>query len=207
MRRADGTAEARGCRSVWRPAARAESARVLPPARGGLAAALSRPAVIARRRLIAARRRITGSGRPVDSGSAVVEFLGVAILLLVPLVYLVLTLGQVQGAVFAAEGAAREAGRIIARAETWSAGVARARASVGLAFADQGVTVDGAQALRLSCEADPCLTPGAQVVVEVSAAVGLPGIPEVVRGVVPAEVPVAAEYVVAIDEFRRADDP
>lgn len=46
-----------------------------------------------------------------DRGSAMVEFLGAALILLVPLLYLVLVLAQVQSAAFAAEGAARESMR------------------------------------------------------------------------------------------------
>lgn len=138
-----------------------------------------------------------------DEGSAVVEFLGVAVILLVPLVYLILTLGQIQGAVFAAEGAAREAGRLVVRAATFDEGVAQARAAVTLAFADQGIDVDAAEALTFACDADPCLTPGARIGVQVTTAVGLPGVPEFVRGAVPAEVPIAAEYVAAVDAFRE----
>lgn len=156
------------------------------------------------RRLRILLRRIADRAGPAEAGSAVVEFLGGALLLLLPLVYLVLTLGQVQGAAFAAEGAAREAGRLVVRAETVEVGVARARAAVALAFADQGMTVDGAGALTLACEADPCLTPGARIIVEVGAAVALPGVPEFVRGAVPAEVPVTAEYVAVVDAFREA---
>lgn len=142
-------------------------------------------------------------GRPADSGSAVVEFLGVALLLMVPLVYLVLTLGKVQGAVFASEGAAREVGRLVVRADTFEQGVARAQGAVELAFADQGLAVSGADALRLSCEQDPCLTPGSRIFVEVGAAVGLPGVPDFAHGLVPVEVPVSASYVAVVDEFRE----
>ena len=46
-----------------------------------------------------------------DAGNAIVEFLGAALLLLVPLVYLVLVLGRLQAATFATAGAAREAAR------------------------------------------------------------------------------------------------
>ena len=42
-----------------------------------------------------------------DAGNAVVEFLGISLILLIPLVYLVLTLAKVQGASYAVEGAAR----------------------------------------------------------------------------------------------------
>jgi hypothetical protein len=155
-----------------------------------------------RRRWERALARAAG-GRPADAGSAVVEFLGVALLLMVPLVYLVLTLGKVQGAVFASEGAAREAGRLVVRADTFEQGVARARAAVELAFADQGFDVSGADALDVLCERDPCLTPGSQIVIEVSAAIGLPGVPGFVQGAVPAQVPISAQFVAVVDEFRE----
>jgi hypothetical protein len=138
-----------------------------------------------------------------DRGSAVVEFLGVTLLLLVPIVYLVLTLSRVQAATFAAEGAAREVGRVVAQAETLEAGLARAERAVELAFADQGFDVDGGQALRVSCATVPCLTPGAEVHVEVATAVGLPLVPDFLREAVPAEVPIAAGHLVMVPEFRE----
>ncbi|WP_448071416.1 pilus assembly protein [Georgenia yuyongxinii] len=139
-----------------------------------------------------------------DRGSAVVEFLGVSLLLLVPIVYLVLTLSRVQAATFAAEGAAREVGRIVAQAETLESGLARAERAVERAFADQGFDVDGDQAIRVSCAAVPCLTPGAEVHVEVATVVGLPLVPDFLRQAVPAEVPVAAGHLVMVPEFREA---
>ena len=142
-------------------------------------------------------------GRAADAGSAVVEFLGVSLLLMVPLVYLVLTLGKVQAAVFASEGAAREAGRIVVRAATFEEGVVRARGAVELAFQDQGIAVSGPEALRLHCEADPCLTPGGRIVVEVGTAVGLPGVPAFMGDVLPAQIPVSARFVAVVDEFRE----
>jgi hypothetical protein len=144
-----------------------------------------------------------GGDRAQESGSAVVEFLGVALLLMVPLVYLILTVGRIQAAVFAAEGAARESGRLVVRAETFEEGAARARAAVDLAFADQGIAVSGADSLRMRCEQDPCLTPGSRIVIEVGAVVGLPGVPDFARGAVPVEVPVSASYVAVVDEFRE----
>ncbi|QDC24103.1 pilus assembly protein [Georgenia yuyongxinii] len=138
-----------------------------------------------------------------ERGSAVVEFLGVSLLLLVPIVYLVLTLSRVQAATFAAEGAAREVGRIVAQAETLEAGLARAERAVELAFADQGFDVDGGQALRVSCAAVPCLTPGAEVHVEVATVVALPLVPDFLRQAVPAEVPIAAGHLVMMPEFRE----
>ena len=49
-----------------------------------------------------------------EGGEATVEFVGLVFLLVVPVVYLVVSLAQVQGALFAAEAGAREASRILA---------------------------------------------------------------------------------------------
>lgn len=135
-----------------------------------------------------------------DRGSAVVEFLGVSVLLLVPIVYLVLTLSRVQAAAFAAEGAAREAGRILAQGGE----PAVAMGAVELAFEDQGFDVSGAEALTFSCEAGACEAPGARVVVEVATVVDLPLLPDLVTAVVPAEVPVSATHLAVVGDFRDA---
>ena len=42
-----------------------------------------------------------------DAGNAIIEFLAVTVLLLIPILYLVLVLGRLQAATFAADGAAR----------------------------------------------------------------------------------------------------
>lgn len=145
-------------------------------------------------------RRLGGG----DRGSAVVEFLGVSLLMLVPLVYLILTLGQIQAASFAAEGAAREAGRLIAHAETFEDGIAAARLAVELSFADQGLDVAGAQVLQVTCQADPCLTPGAYVYLSVRTSVDLPGVPAVAAGALPAATQVQADAMTAIPQYREA---
>ncbi|MPV36727.1 pilus assembly protein [Georgenia subflava] len=139
-----------------------------------------------------------------DRGSAVVEFLGVSLLLLVPALYLVLTLSRVQAASFAAEGAAREAGRIVAQAQSLEEATVGAEAAVELAFGDQGFDVDGADLLRAECSAEPCLTPGAQVLVEVATEVPLPLVPSFLTDAVPAHVPVSASHLVVVPEFREA---
>lgn len=132
-----------------------------------------------------------------ERGSAVVEFLGGTVVLVVPLVYLVLTLAQVQAAAFAAEGAARDTGRIVATASDPDASIALAREGVELAFADHGIEIDGERALEVSCTPS-CDAPGAQVHVVVSADVPLPLWPG--GGLT---VPIAAEAVAVLDTYRE----
>ena len=148
---------------------------------------------------------VASSDREVDpeSGAALVEFLGTAVLLLVPLVYLVLTVAQVQAGAFAVEGAAREAGRAMVTADSSAAGAERAQAAAGIAFTDQGFDV-GDGAVSLECSADPCLTPGSSVGVRTRLEVPLPFVPAALRGWVPLEIPVTATYVARVDEYGQA---
>lgn len=139
-----------------------------------------------------------------ENGSAVVEFLGVALVLLIPTVYLIITLGRVQAATFAADGAARDAGRLIAQAETFEQGVAEAALAVELAFADQGLDVDGASALEVTCQEDPCLSPGAYLHLEVATDVRLPLAPPFLEDALGTTVRVEAEAMTAVDDFREA---
>ena len=78
-----------------------------------------------------------------EAGSAAVEVLVLGVLLLVPLVYLVLTLAVLQGAAFAAEGAARQAARSIALAADDRSGRAAADDAVAVALADWRVDAHG----------------------------------------------------------------
>ncbi len=137
-----------------------------------------------------------------ERGSAVVEFLGVTLVLLLPLVYLVLTLGQIQAAAFAAEAAARESGRVLSQEPDLATAGARAQTAVELAFGDHGISVDGAGALSFTCSEEPCLSPGGQIHVEVATVVRLPLVPEFVGGALPLEVPVEAAHLASVPEFR-----
>lgn len=138
-----------------------------------------------------------------DDGSAVVEFLGVTLLLLVPTVYLVLTLARIEAAAFAAEGAARETGRIIAAAPTMDAGLSGAHEAIRLAFDDQGLPIDPVAALELSCSADPCMSPGAYVHIRIATSVPLPLLPDAVAGAARADVRIEASATTGIDRFRE----
>ncbi len=170
---------------------------VAPPE--GRRAGAGRRMITAARVRIAARLR-SGGGR--DDGNAVLEFLGVALVLLLPTVYLVLVLGRLQAATFAVEGAAREAARTAVAAEDPRQSGARAAAAAGVALRDQGFDDDPADALRLTCTSTPCLEPGSRVTARVEVVVPLPFVPSVVRDVVPLEVPVSAERVAPVDTYR-----
>lgn len=127
-------------------------------------------------------------------GSALVEFQMLAILLLVPLVYVLLAGLDVQRTVFGATQAAREAGRVAA--STGSEPAARYAAAVSLR--DQGVD-PSAVAVTFVCP-DGCRTPGASITVQVLTRVELPFLPEVLADV--AAIPVSATHTAPIDRYR-----
>jgi Flp pilus assembly protein TadG len=113
--------------------------------------------------------------RAETSGSASLEFLGVGVLLLVPVVYLVLTLAALQAGALAAEGAARQAARSYVLAATPEEAAARADRAVELTLADYGVDPSAAE-VSVACAPDPatCLSRRALVTVTVGIRVPLP---------------------------------
>lgn len=134
-----------------------------------------------------------------DDGSAMVEFVYLAVLLMVPLVYLLVTVFQVQSAAFGATEAARQAGRAFATAETAGQGEARAGAAAALAMGDQGLALrEGA----LTVAAPQGLTPGARVTVVVRHDVTLPVLGGLFGKVQPT-IPVRVTHVEVVDRFRE----
>ena len=73
-----------------------------------------------------------------ESGTALVEFVWLAILLIVPLLYIVLAAFDTQRAAYAASSAARSAGRAFVTAPDQASGYARAEAAVRLPTATRG---------------------------------------------------------------------
>ena len=141
-------------------------------------------------------------GRPQDDdGSALVEFCFLAVLLLVPVVYLVLTLGRLQAAAFATEGAAREAGRAFVTGTDEASGRERAAAAALIAFSDQGFDDQRLEVIDIECSDDPCLAPDSRVIVRATLQVVLPAVPRLVDRFVPARVRVHATHVATVDRF------
>ncbi len=139
-------------------------------------------------------------GRRREEGSAVVEFVFLSTLMLVPLVYLVLVLARVQAGAYAASTAAREAGRAFVTAASVSEAEPRARAAAGIAFADQGFAGDGG--LTISCDGTPCLRPDGRVEMHAVVTVPLPLVPAFARHVLPLVVPIEASQLATVDRFR-----
>jgi Flp pilus assembly protein TadG len=140
-----------------------------------------------------------------DDGNAIIEFIFVAIIVLVPLVYLVAAIATVQRTQLAVTQAARDAGRAFATSDSAAEASARVRAAVRLALHDQGLP-DDAQvrfvAPGAGCDAaavTPRLAPGAQFTVCVTRRVDLPAIPSLLQG---RGITATSAYTVHIDDFR-----
>lgn len=139
-----------------------------------------------------------------ESGTALVEVTWLAILLMVPLVYVVLAVFDVQRAAFAVSGATRAAGRAYSLAPSQPVGIAAARAAAAVALRDQGLDVDRGS-LVLTCRPDPrhCLTPGSVIEARLAYSVKLPLMPSALGGNTPS-IAVSSSHEVPYGRFREA---
>jgi len=158
-------------------------------------------------RLLIGSDQRTGEGRRPsgENGTAVVEFCLLAVVMLVPVVYLVLALGRIQAGAFAAQGAAREAGRAFVTADDEGSARQRADAAAAIAFADQGFKDPALVGIDVMCTASPCLAPDERVVARSRVLVVLPGVPRLLDRVIPARLELTARHVSTVDRFRGRD--
>jgi len=127
-----------------------------------------------------------GTTEDGERGSAIVEFVFIALVVFLPLVYVVAGFSAVQRGVFAANAAAREAGRAMGTAPDPVTGQARAEAAVAVAVADQSVAATDVvlayAPAGAGCDAAgsylPSLTPGEEFSVCVTVTVRVPLLPE-----------------------------
>ncbi|MFC7489412.1 MULTISPECIES: TadE/TadG family type IV pilus assembly protein [unclassified Knoellia] len=145
-------------------------------------------------------RHRLGQARGGEEGSAIIEFIFLGVLMLVPLIYLVMTLGRVQAGSYAVTTAAREAGRAFVTAQSGQDAAARAQAASEVAFVDQGF--GGSGTMEIVCSTSPCLTPEARIETTARVIVPLPLIPGFARDVVPLEIPLTASHLSTVDRFR-----
>lgn len=135
-----------------------------------------------------------------EAGSAVVEFVVLAVLMLVPLVYLVMTMARLQAGAYAVSQASREAGRAFVTAPSPEGAAGRAEAAARIAFLDH--RFEDAGRIRVSCDGSPCLRPDGRVEVTATVRVPLPLVPAFVGDTVPLAIPVTASHLATVDRFR-----
>jgi Flp pilus assembly protein TadG len=138
-----------------------------------------------------------------ERGTALIEFVWLALLLLIPLVYVVLEVFDAQRTSYAAAAAARSAGRAFATAPDAASAYARAHEAVRLAFADQGV--EEPVRLTIRCRPDPqhCLSPGSVITAEVHTTARLPLMPAVLGSSTP-RIRVESVHSAPYGTFREA---
>ena len=141
-----------------------------------------------------------------DDGNAVLEFIVLTALFLIPLTYLMLAVFQVQGAAYSVTEAAREAGHAFVEADSLAAAYPRACTAAQVALVDQGSgRSDCATQVEISCVSDqPCTTqlaPGTTIRASLMLAVPLPFLPSSVFGI-PLTIKVSATHDEVVDSYR-----
>lgn len=116
------------------------------------------------------------SGHEDDEGSAVVEFLLVGVVLLVPILIFVGVLAQAQAAAFAAVAAAQQGSQVLASQPAGEVSTGQVKSAAALPAADQGFD-DGEIEVTVTCSDGTCEEAGATATVTAVATVRLPRIP------------------------------
>lgn len=135
-----------------------------------------------------------------ESGSAVVEFVVLAVLVMVPLGLGAVVVIKVQAATFGVVTAAREATRAYVTADNVTQARQRAQAAARLAMQDQNL---GSPQIAIRCLNGSCLSPGSSVRIEVTSRVTLPLMPTR-NGKPNGTIPVSAVHESVIDSYRSS---
>ncbi|TXN31627.1 hypothetical protein FVP33_06975 [Lacisediminihabitans profunda] len=137
-----------------------------------------------------------------ERGSTSLEFVTAGLLLLLPLVYLVLSVSSIQAGALAVEGASRQAARVFVQAGSAEAGRRQAERAIDVALADYGL--DGRSvSVTVACSPRPerCLTRLGTVTVTIDGAVPLPLLPSVLTGSFPLAIPLHASATQQVSRF------
>lgn len=141
-----------------------------------------------------------------EEGSALVELTWLGILLLVPILWIVVSVFDVQRGAFAVSGAARAAGRAYALAPTDAEGRVRAEAAARQALEDQGIDAAPLD-VRISCSPYPhaCHSGTSVITVVIASRVDLPLLPSVLGGNAPSFA-LSSTHTVPIGQFQEIAD-
>jgi Flp pilus assembly protein TadG len=150
--------------------------------------------------------RLNRTLRQDERGSAIIEFTFVALLVLIPLVYVVVAVAVVQRSRVSMTDAARDVGRAIGFANSPQEADRNATAALRIALANHAMSPDVVELRYVPPSADcsstgiaPDLTPGAEFAVCVTTQQDLPGVPSIISG---RGVTLVGRFVVHVDDFR-----
>lgn len=151
------------------------------------------------------RRSTSRMGVVGDEGSAAIEFIGLGVLLLVPVVYLVVAMAAIQGAALAVEGAARQAARVFVQGSDVRDAQAAASRAIAFALADHSVTVESSR-VSVACSPVPqnCLTRRGFVTITIDISVPLPLAPPFLSDAFPVAIPLSATATQQVSRFAGA---
>ena len=140
-----------------------------------------------------------------ERGSALVELTWLGVLLLIPMLWIVLSVFDVQRGAFGVSGAARAAGRAYALAPNDAVGQARAEQAARQALADQGLP-DAPMNVTVTCTPYPhnCHQGTSVITVRVASRVDLPLLPEVLGGQAPTFA-LDSSHTVPIGHYQEVD--
>ncbi|MFE1663734.1 TadE family protein [Microbacterium sp. P02] len=140
-----------------------------------------------------------------EIGSAALEFILVGLVLLVPVVYLIIALGLIQGQALGVEAGARHVARTVSTAPDAATAAVRADAVIAVVTEEYGID---SSAIDVSIACRPvsasCPSAGATVVVTVATRVSLPLVPEVLGLERLASIPVEASAAQKVSRFWSA---
>lgn len=138
-----------------------------------------------------------------ERGSALIELVWLGLLLLVPVLWIVVSVFEVQRGAYAVSAAARAAGRAYALAPSDAAGRVAAQDVARLALLDQGID-DPEFSLAVSCTPYPaaCHSGTSVITVRIDSGVDLPLLPEALGGGAPSFA-LNASHTVPIGQYQE----
>lgn len=152
------------------------------------------------------RQRYDLLRREAERASAIIEFVFVAVLVLVPLIYLIVAVAVVQRGRLATTNAARDVGRALATSTTAGQAELRAQAALRVALHGLGLAPADVELRYVEAGADcrseptvPSLAPASVFAVCVIRHQPLPAVPTVLSG---RGVTIIGRYLVHVDDFR-----
>lgn len=129
-----------------------------------------------------------------EPGNAIIEFIGVMTVIIVPALVLLSILATIVSAQFALQSAARESARVFVRANAVAEAKTSADAAAETAWTDRGFTEP--LTVSYACSTPGCLIPNATVTANVSSQVTLP--------LIGRQITVQDSQPMTVDAFRSA---